>query len=125
VVIWPGDDFIATVEIEGIPLDNNEGIAVVHGLGLFIDRLAGSSSTYLPGTSSTKLFSIETGGNNAAELQSWFDGPPDPRSGSLIVNNLAGFESYRWNIFERSPLIYQVNSTGQTQFYFSVFQYQA
>lgn len=113
-VILPGDDFIASIEIEGIELDNNEEIAVVHGPGFFIEQLAGGSSTYLPGTSSMKMFSIETVGNNTDELQSWFDGLSNPRTGSLVVNNLAGSESYRWNMFEMLPLFYEVSPENQT-----------
>lgn len=123
-IILPGDDFIARMEIDGIQLDNSSGITVVHGPGIYIDRVPAGSSAFLPGPSSTKVFSVETSGNNAAALQSWFDGLPNPRSGSLIVDDLAGNENYRWNMYDMFPLFYEVSSTAKTQFYFSVLRYE-
>jgi hypothetical protein len=124
-VILPGEDLIANLEISGVVLDDSEEITVVLGPGIFIERLLGGSGTYIPGPASMKVFSIETSGNNVVTLQSWFDGLQEPRSGSLIVNDLTGSESYRWNMFEMTPQFYQVGSVDQTQFYFSILNYEA
>ncbi len=121
----PGQDRLATLDIEGIKLDGSEPIRVVHGPGIFIERLNGGLFAYAPGLASMKVFSIETGGDNATTLQSWFDGVPTKLSASLIVKDLAGKESYRWNILELSPLFYEKGADSQTQFYFSVYRYEA
>ena len=123
-VVLPGDDFVVDIEIEGIPLNDEDEVTVVHGPGIYISRV-GVPSSYLPGPSSTKVFSIETGGDNAETLKFWFDEEPDLRSAILNINTIAGDLRYQWIMFDMSPKFYKEGTDDQTQFYFSVLLYEA
>lgn len=119
-VIPPQHDYECTLELEGIAFDENIPIKVINGPGILIERLIGGPGTYTPGTASMKVFSIETSGSNADSLKLWADEFDRPRSASLIIKNLYGDETYRWNLLELVPLHYETDSDNYTQFHFTV-----
>jgi hypothetical protein len=123
-VTLPGRDTVALLEIGDISFDNAVPISVVHGPGLFIERLFGGLGTYTPGLASMKVFSIETTGVNAQNLQAWFDQPGEGRTGVLIVTDLQRNVAYRWIMTNMTPRRYQTDANGETQFYFSVDRYE-
>ena len=119
-VIAPQHDYECTFELEGIAFDESTPIKVINGPGILIDRLIGGPGAYIPGSASMKVFSIETSGSNASSLKGWADEFDRTRSGSLLVKNLQGEETYRWNLYEIVPLHYEKDSEDQTQFHFSL-----
>jgi hypothetical protein len=124
-ILLASRDSEALIEIEGIALDPTIPVDIVHGPGIFIERLVAGTDSYLPGAESMKVFSIETSGANSDQLKAWFDGPVLKKNASIIVTDTAANETYRWNIYEMSPRRYQDNPDGTTQFYLSVSRYEA
>lgn len=49
-------------------------------------------------------------------LKSWFDGSRELKAGSIIINNLAGSETNRWNFYEYGPDRYEAGADGRTRF---------
>lgn len=122
-LLFPEQDDLCTLELEGIVLDTDP-IKVINGPTILIERLVGGRIAYTPGSSSMRTFSIETSGENAANLKLWTDNFDRTRNGSLIVYDLAGTEAYRWNMYELAPLRYETDSDGNTRFDFSLAKYQ-
>jgi hypothetical protein len=121
-IALPESDLDAYLEIGGIQLDPAVPITVVHGPGIFIERLFGGLNTYRPGLADMKVFSVETSGVNAANLQEWFDQPGEGRTGVLRVFDRQLNVRYRWNMTDLAPRR-AVSTDGGTQFYFSVADY--
>lgn len=121
-IALPESDLDAYLEIGGIQLDPAVPITVVHGPGIFIERLFGGLNTYRPGLADMKVFSVETSGVNAANLQEWFDQPGEGRTGVLRVLDRQLNVRYRWNMTDLAPRR-AVPTDGGTQLYFSVAEY--
>jgi len=61
------------------------------------------------------VFETATTGD-IANLKTWFDGDRHPISLSIVIRNLAGEETNRWNCFEYVPDKYEPGTDGRTRF---------
>lgn len=104
-------DNTVSLEINSIlPLTN---VLITNSIGFEIDTFTlpgGGGGTCLdPNTAFTGEFPITFETDNAADialLQSWF-ASPNARSGSIIIKNIGGAETTRYNFYDYVP-----NSTG-------------
>lgn len=113
----------ATLEIAGI---NTMEAVVVSGPGYDIERIEGFDGlgrpADLPGFANEHAFIFEAGGQDAVDLIDYVDGYAVGtyalKDISMIVDNLAGSEVFRWNAFNFEPVSYEPGSDGRTRFAF-------
>lgn len=118
-------DNTATVEISGITL--TEDVVIVSTVGTETDRItvnqgvdSNGNPVYKESAGLTMEFPLIFETANSADIQSlknWFDqADPDARSLSLLIKNLAGNETGRWNMYEYKPDGYEAGTDGRTKF---------
>ena len=117
-------DNLATLEISGVAV--TDPVVVINGPGYDTERIEGFTETGqhddMPGLSMEHPFMFEAGGTDAVNIQFYFDTylanpESEPRRPmSLIVQDLGGSESFRWNLYEFAPVSYEPAADGRTLF---------
>jgi hypothetical protein len=117
-------DNTATIEISGVGLPFEA--VIVSGPGLEVQRIPGFDSLGRPldspGLNAEMPFVFEYVGPEAAALQTYRDEylvNGDARSMSLIIDDLAGNEVFRWNLFEFAPTQIGPGSEGRLRYTFT------
>lgn len=112
-------DNLVTLLIDGITL--NDKVVMISGPGIEIERIIGfhdpEHHNDQPGLSMEFPIIFETSGDDAQTLISWFDTPdPDLHNASVVIKNLAGTETGRWNMIDGKPAGYEPGNDGRTRF---------
>jgi len=112
-------DNLVTLLIDGITL--NDKVVMISGPGIEIERIIGfhdpEHHNDQPGLSMEFPIIFETSGDDAQTLISWFDTPdPDLHNASVVIKNLAGAETGRWNMTDGKPAGYESGNDGRTRF---------
>lgn len=114
------------VNIESAGIVFNEKVIMISSLGFETERISipfgvdgNGNQRYREEAGLSMEFPIvfETGDvTNIANLKNWFDGNKYPQAFSIIIKNLAGNETGRWNCFEYVPDKYEPGTDGRTRF---------
>jgi len=118
-------DNTVDVEIQGISLTDK--VIVVNSVGTETERISinngldgDGNPIYTENAGLTMEFPLTFETANSTDIQvlkSWFDQTePTSKSASLIIKNLAGNETGRWNFYEYKPDGYTAGSDGRTKF---------
>jgi hypothetical protein len=111
------------IEFDGIVF--NEKVIMVSSLGFETERISIPTSIINgkqrykeeAGLSMEFPIAFETGNaTDIAKLKSWFDGDKHATNLSIIIKNLAGNETGRYNCFEYVPDKYEAGIDGRTRF---------
>jgi len=109
---------LVTLEISGI-IDTE--VVMISGMGLEIERIPGFSGgnpSDQPGFSMEYPIIFETTSQPDADaIINWFTSfPGATKSGSVIIKDLAGVETSRWNFFEYTMATNKPGVDGRTRF---------
>jgi hypothetical protein len=108
-------DNTVSIEIEGII---NSTALITNSVGFEADTMTLPGSCLEPTIGFTAEFPITFETANTTDISAlniWFSGP-SPRSGSIIIRDIGGNETYRFNFFDYVPNSTTAGSDGRTSF---------
>ncbi len=110
-------DNTVTIEIAGVL--NTTNVLITNSVGFEIDTFTVFGGSCLePNTGLTAEFPLTFETANASDisdLQSWFSSP-DNRSLSIIIKDVSGTETFRYNMFDYYPSSTSAGTDGRTSF---------
>lgn len=114
-------DNLVTLEMGGIAISNK--VVMVSSLGQEIERTEGYQAdhvSYTPGLSMEYPLIFETTSQDDADaILDWYlSYPEETRDGSIIVKNVTGTETSRWNYYQYKLSEYGPGVDGRTRFTF-------
>jgi len=114
------------VEMEISTVNLTEKVVMVSGVGHETERIttprgisSGGDTMYweAAGPSMELPIVFETGNaTDVSNLKYWFDTEPTPKTGAIIIRDLSGWETDRWNFYEYIPDSYEPGNDGRTRF---------
>jgi len=112
-------DNLVTLDIGGIL--TTEKIVMLSGMGQEIERIygfLGDNPFDQPGLSMEYPIIFETTSQqDADEIINWYESHPGEKpAGSIVIKDIAGIETSRWNFFEYIMTVHEPGVDGRTRF---------
>jgi len=116
---------LVTLEISGINITDK--VLMIGGVGheteiidVPVNFSASKGASFRPTAGVTQEFPVifeTTTEDDANTLTAWFESSnPQPVSGSIVIKDLSGNETDRWNFYDYIPQMYEPGNDGRTRF---------